>query len=243
VPSSTTEIVEPSITASISEVPPLPTPSASITEVESSKVGPVQSSLVERSVSSVITTKESTTLTTQTSGPVITSPPYDPGTTTAPITSSYSISTIYTTSIYTITYCHPTVTNCPYGHVTTATVSLYTTICPVTQNPPPLTTPAEVWTTSTIYTTITYTITACAPTIQNCPYGDKTTETIPVYTTVCPENPGQNQPPAVVIGVLITIIIDITIEININNGVTRKYSRSADENGKLKTNQIQKRLT
>jgi hypothetical protein len=43
-----------------------------------------------------------------------------------------------------------------------------------------------------------------------------------VYTTVCPENPGQNQPPAVVIGVLITIIIDITIEININNGVTRK---------------------
>ncbi|KAK6866214.1 hypothetical protein PG995_002742 [Apiospora arundinis] len=44
-----------------------------------------------------------------------------------------SISTVYSTNIYTVTSCAPEVTNCPIkGEVTTELVSLYTTICPVT---------------------------------------------------------------------------------------------------------------
>jgi len=47
---------------------------------------------------------------------------------------AYTTSTVYTTSIYTVTSCASTVTNCPAkGHVTTEFISLYTTICPVTE--------------------------------------------------------------------------------------------------------------
>jgi chitinase len=42
---------------------------------------------------------------------------------------------VYTTTIYTITSCAPTVTNCPakLGQVTTDTISLYVTVCPVSK--------------------------------------------------------------------------------------------------------------
>ncbi|KAM3531354.1 hypothetical protein MY4038_004517 [Beauveria bassiana] len=53
-----------------------------------------------------------------------------------------------------------------------------------------LTTSSQEWTTSTVYTTRTYTITSCAPTVTNCPgKGHVVTETIPLYTTVCPVTP------------------------------------------------------
>lgn len=41
-------------------------------------------------------------------------------------------------------------------------------------------------TTSTVYTTSTYTITSCAPSVTDCAKGRVVTETIPLYTTVCP---------------------------------------------------------
>ncbi|KAI4600997.1 hypothetical protein KJ359_013162 [Pestalotiopsis sp. 9143b] len=45
-------------------------------------------------------------------------------------------------------------------------------------------------TTSTVYTTRVHTVTSCAPTVTNCPAGSGgevvVTETIPLYTTVCP---------------------------------------------------------
>jgi chitinase len=42
-------------------------------------------------------------------------------------------------------------------------------------------------TTSTAYTTTIRTITSCAPDVPNCPGGvHEVTETIPIYTTVCP---------------------------------------------------------
>ncbi|KAK4448756.1 Cupredoxin [Podospora aff. communis PSN243] len=45
-------------------------------------------------------------------------------------------------------------------------------------------------TTSTIYSTRTYTVSSCAPTVSKCPYGSNgthvTTEVVPVTTTVCP---------------------------------------------------------
>lgn len=48
-------------------------------------------------------------------------------------------------------------------------------------------TDSQEWTTSTVFTTTTYTITSCAPTVTNCPgKGHVVTETIPLYTTVCP---------------------------------------------------------
>jgi len=45
----------------------------------------------------------------------------------------WTTSTVYATSVYTITSCAATVTNCPEkGQVTTDIISLYTTVCPVT---------------------------------------------------------------------------------------------------------------
>ncbi|KAM0244258.1 hypothetical protein ACHAQJ_010767, partial [Trichoderma viride] len=53
-----------------------------------------------------------------------------PVTTGAPL---YSTSTVFTTSLRTITQCPPEVTNCPTRPKTvTDTIALYTTICPVT---------------------------------------------------------------------------------------------------------------
>lgn len=46
--------------------------------------------------------------------------------------------------------------------------------------------PGVSMTTSTAYTTKTYTITSCAPTVTNCPVGKVTTEVVAAYTTVCP---------------------------------------------------------
>jgi hypothetical protein len=74
--------------------------------------------------------------------------------------------------------------------VVTETKVLYTTVCPVggnggavtTQAPPPV-----EYTTSTVYATKIYTVTACPPSVPNCPgRGSVTTEIVPVYTTVCP---------------------------------------------------------
>lgn len=41
---------------------------------------------------------------------------------------------MYTTTVYTVTSCGSTVTNCPahLGSITTETIALYTTVCPVT---------------------------------------------------------------------------------------------------------------
>ncbi|KAK2608427.1 Chitinase 2 [Conoideocrella luteorostrata] len=105
-------------------------------------------------------------------------------TTTKPV--SYTTSTVCTTKTYTITSCAPTVTNCPKGHVTTETIPLYTTVCPVTESTKPTTTKAPVMTTSTVYATKTYTITSCPPYVADCPKGKITTSVVPVYTTVCP---------------------------------------------------------
>jgi hypothetical protein len=103
-------------------------------------------------------------------------------------------STVYTTSVYTITSCAASVTDCPErGSVTTDIISLYTTICPVTETetpstytkvPPPTSTEVP-YTISTIYTTTEYTITACPAYVTNCPVGSKTTEVL-TTTTYCP---------------------------------------------------------
>ncbi|KAE9366455.1 acid protease [Stipitochalara longipes BDJ] len=52
--------------------------------------------------------------------------------TSTPTGPASTLSTVYATTTYTISSCAPTVTNCPYGQLTTETISLYTTYCPVT---------------------------------------------------------------------------------------------------------------
>ncbi|KAF4971264.1 hypothetical protein FZEAL_9891 [Fusarium zealandicum] len=104
------------------------------------------------------------------------------GSTTASVTTSMTTSTVCTTRVHTVTKCPPEVANCPEGgYVTTETIPLYTTVCPVTAKP----TPVE-YDTKTVYTTDVHTITKCPPEVVNCPVGSTTTETIPLYTTVCP---------------------------------------------------------
>lgn len=112
-------------------------------------------------------------------------------------------STVYTTTVYTITSCAASVTDCPErGSVTTDYISLYTTVCPVTATETPSSTPSmypptstEVpYTTSTVYITTEYTITACPATVTNCPVGKKTTEIL-TTTTYCPVSTPVVPPP------------------------------------------------
>jgi chitinase len=93
-------------------------------------------------------------------------------------------STVYATSVYTITSCAATVTDCParLGHVTTETIALYTTVCPVSGQATTTSAPYEYKTsyTSTFVTTVVYTVTSCAPAVTDCPakLGKVTTEVL-----------------------------------------------------------------
>jgi hypothetical protein len=68
---------------------------------------------------------------------------------------------------------------------------------------PPESSHSAGYTTSTVYSTYTYMISSCAPTVTNCPYGSVTTETVEAYTTVCPvtetETPGAPVTPTVTV--------------------------------------------
>jgi hypothetical protein len=81
--------------------------------------------------------------------------------------------------------------------VTTEIISLYTTYCPVSATEtsagasytPAPSVPAGPYTTSTVYSTETLTISKCHPDITNCPYTTAPVTTVksyPVSTTVCP---------------------------------------------------------
>lgn len=121
-------------------------------------------------------------------------------------------STVLSTRTATITACPTTVPNCPANSkttfVTTETIVVSTTICPVTEAAGATqTSPASPsatgnaggygngndgsdFTTSTVYSTRTATITACPSSVTNCPLRSKTTylttETLVVSTTICP---------------------------------------------------------
>ncbi|KAJ5499724.1 hypothetical protein N7453_008775 [Penicillium expansum] len=121
-------------------------------------------------------------------------------------------STVFSTRTATITACPTTVPNCPSSSkttfVTTETILVSTTICPVTETAGPTQTASASLsvtggagdngdgnggsdlTTSTVYSTRTATITACPSSVTNCPLRSKTTylttETLVVSTTVCP---------------------------------------------------------
>ncbi|KAL6721770.1 Chitinase 2 [Lecanora helva] len=75
--------------------------------------------------------------------------------------------TLYSTKVYTVTSCAPTITECPAHstHVKTEVVSVTTTVCPVTATP--IITESVVY--STKYSTKEITITACPETVTSCP--------------------------------------------------------------------------
>ncbi|KAL2017630.1 hypothetical protein VTK56DRAFT_1898 [Thermocarpiscus australiensis] len=151
-----------------------------------------------------------TTASTASETDVVTSSSPDATATTPTSSQSYTTSTIYTTTTRTITSCAPTVTNCP-GRVVTSVIAIGTTVCPVSETPTPQPTATVTaasssssapntnnsngpggsggWTTSTVYSTRTYTITSCAATVTNCP-GRVTTTLVPIGTTVCPVESG-----------------------------------------------------
>ncbi|KAL3258426.1 hypothetical protein ABHI18_006046 [Aspergillus niger] len=127
-------------------------------------------------------------------------------------TLQFTTSAVLSTRTATITACPSTVPDCPPRSrttlVTTETIVVSTTICPVTETAGPTRTDsasptatdtavnnghgsggAEL-TTSTVFSTRTATITACPSLVTNCPLRSKTTyvttETLVVSTTVCP---------------------------------------------------------
>lgn len=103
-------------------------------------------------------------------------------------TVSMTTSTVCTTRVHTLTKCPPEVVDCPAGgYITTETIPLYTTVCPVTAKATPTQYAVPPgYETKTVYTTSVHAVTKCPPEAVNCPVGSVTTEAIPVYTTVCP---------------------------------------------------------
>ncbi|KAG9698255.1 hypothetical protein KCU95_g1513, partial [Aureobasidium melanogenum] len=123
----------------------------------------------------------------------------------------YTTSTLYSTMTQTVTACPSSVKDCPASERTvyyTEVVKAYTTICPVAASPSetvlrttsssipaPRVSPtnSEIsstrYTTSTLYSTSTQTVTACPSSVKDCPASEMTvyqTEVVKAYTTVCP---------------------------------------------------------
>ncbi|KAJ5636193.1 uncharacterized protein N7484_009506 [Penicillium longicatenatum] len=90
------------------------------------------------------------------------------------------------------------VPSAPTTYLTTETVVVGTTVCPITEGAQPTATTTLTgqgsitvpMTTSTAFITRTSTITACPSSVKDCPASEKstyvTTETIVDYTTICP---------------------------------------------------------
>ncbi|KND89903.1 Endochitinase A1 [Tolypocladium ophioglossoides CBS 100239] len=191
VPTSTSTTV----TSTTSTTSTTTTSSTSSTPSTSSTTATTSTSSTSSTSSTTSTTSTSSTSSTTSTTPTIVSSTGKWSNST--ITSSTSVplttSTVYTVTTRTITKCPPYVVDCPVktGYITTETIPLYTTVCPVTataQPPKPTTTQKSSLplTTSTVYTTTTRTVTKCPPEVTNCPVGKVITETIPWYTTVCP---------------------------------------------------------
>ncbi|KAI1407776.1 glycoside hydrolase superfamily [Hypoxylon sp. FL1857] len=94
---------------------------------------------------------------------------------------------------------YPTTTSSGYATATaSSSLSGYPTESKsITSSPYPTGSSSAVqYTTSTAYTTTVYTVTSCAPTVTICPArGSVVTETIALYTTVCPVTETEGQKP------------------------------------------------
>ncbi|CEJ89890.1 hypothetical protein VHEMI05707 [[Torrubiella] hemipterigena] len=81
----------------------------------------------------------------------------------------------------------PPVSSSTKGPVSSSSAVPSTTSCPTTVSTE-TSKPVTQWTTSTICSYVTHTVTECPSTVPNCPVKHTTTsvETIPITTTVCP---------------------------------------------------------
>ncbi|KAK2042814.1 hypothetical protein LZ31DRAFT_442799, partial [Colletotrichum somersetense] len=192
--SSSTAISTTSV-SSVTSTSPTSVSSTSSTTSSSSSVSNTSSTASSSTSSSSTTTIcISSTTSSKTSTLSTTSTTTGSSSYTSTSTTSMTTSTIYTTRVETITRCQPSFPDChdqPY--VTTKTIAVYTTVCPVIEesNKPVGPVPTNGLTTSTIYTTRVETVAACASSVPGCP--DRpyiTTRTFAVSTTVCPINKG-----------------------------------------------------
>ncbi|KAH0158957.1 hypothetical protein KCU67_g7313, partial [Aureobasidium melanogenum] len=116
--------------------------------------------------------------------------------------------TRYITDVYTVTACPPEVTNCPVSQKSTflATNTIATYLTVQAASPTQVAQSSDVhalmsgsamdnavsnttYTTSTLYSTSTQTVTACPSSVKDCPASEKTvyqTEVVKAYTIVCP---------------------------------------------------------
>ncbi|KAI5867806.1 glycoside hydrolase superfamily [Durotheca rogersii] len=122
------------------------------------------------------------------------------GSTTSSSTSTDSSSSAFSsTATSTSGSSHPTLSGTGSGSASATVTSSASVIkYPVANSTLPsfITSSTSVkYTASTVYTTTTYTVTSCAPTVTDCPgKGTVVTETIPLYTTVCPVTETATEP-------------------------------------------------
>ncbi|KAK4649547.1 Chitinase 2 [Podospora bellae-mahoneyi] len=180
---SVTETATASETEAVTE-----TATASETESVIETATASETEAVTETVTASETESATETVTASETGSVIASETTTDGPVITP-SESFTTSTIYSTTTFTVTSCEPSVTSCP-GRVVTKTIAIGTTVCPVTTTDAPVITSSSSlpagYTTSTIYSTKTLTLTSCAPTVTNCPAGSTTTVVVPIGTTVCP---------------------------------------------------------
>jgi hypothetical protein len=112
-------------------------PPESTSEDVSGTVGPAQS--ISYSFSSAIGT-----IPLGSYVPSRTGAPYGNYSASGTATKVYTTSIVWTTSVYTVKSCEPTVTDCPnhIGHITTETIVDFTTVCPITETSTLVKTPA-----------------------------------------------------------------------------------------------------
>lgn len=155
----------------------------------SSSIEIISTSTITSTESSVVAPSESPSVSSSDS-PAPVSTPY--GEPTPEYTPEYTTSTIYSTSLRTVTSCEPAVTYCPesYTSVVTDVYPISTTVCTVSKPAP-----TYGYTTSTIYATTIHTVTSCESTVEYCPASStvEVTEVYAISTTVCPVT--QEQPP------------------------------------------------
>ncbi|KAF9776586.1 hypothetical protein IL306_005209 [Fusarium sp. DS 682] len=138
------------------------------------------------------------------SGDVFTTPTKTGGYKEAHSTVSYTTKIVYTTAVNTYTKSVDLIKGCSSGSqglcATTETSAISTIVYPITEQSPPAPT-HYAYTTKAVYSTETYVVTKCHPSVSDCPYGSTTTSTYPVSTvtyrapeTQSPETTGYNRP-------------------------------------------------
>lgn len=167
------------------------TSSSVITITESSTI--TISSDIEIISTSTITSTESSSVVVPSESPSVSPSDYSSAPVSTPYgqptpeypTPEYTTSTIYSTSVRTVTSCEPAATYCPASYTTVVTdiIPISTTVCTVSKPAP-----TYGYMTSTIYATTIHTVTSCSSTVEYCPASStvEVTEVYAISTTVCP---------------------------------------------------------